>query len=127
MNKKIFNDKKIVIASHNKGKVNEIKDLLKPLNIDILSANNFKLKEPIENGLSFEKNALIKSSYVCKNTGIPSLSDDSGISTTTIENLSNSTQSQVVIPASTQDYRAQQSIVVPSSFNKSQAVSSKSD
>ena len=45
------------------------------------------------------------------------LSDDSGISTTTIENLSNSTQSQVVIPASTQDYRAQQSIVVPSSFN----------
>ena len=68
MNKNIFNDKKIVVASHNKGKVDEITDLLKPLNIDILSAKNFKLKEPIENGLSFEENALIKSSYVSKKT-----------------------------------------------------------
>ena len=73
MNKNIFNVKKIVIASHNNGKVREITDLLKPLNIDILSADNFNLKEPVENGLSFEENALIKSSYVQK-TGIPSLS-----------------------------------------------------
>ena len=75
----IFNDNKIVIASHNKGKVKEIKVMLKPLKIEVLSARDFNLKEPIEDGLSFEKNALIKSSYVSKNTGIPSLSDDSGI------------------------------------------------
>ena len=75
----IFNDNKIVIASHNKGKVKEIKIMLEPLKIEVLSAGDFNLKEPIENGLSFEKNALIKSSYVSKNTGIPSLSDDSGI------------------------------------------------
>ncbi len=86
MNKNIFNDKKIVVASHNKGKVDEITDLLKPLNIDILSAKNFKLKEPIENGLSFEENALIKSSYVSKKTGIPSLSDDSGICFSDLDN-----------------------------------------
>ena len=79
MKKYIFNDNKIVIASHNKGKVKEIENLLKPLKIEVLSANDFNLKEPIEDGLSFEENALIKSSYVCTNTGIPSLSDDSGI------------------------------------------------
>ena len=79
MKKYIFNDDKIVVASHNKGKIREIKIMLEPLKIEVLSADNFNLKEPIENGLSFEENALIKSSYVCKNTGIPSLSDDSGI------------------------------------------------
>ena len=79
MKKHIFNDNKLVIASHNEGKVEEIKIMLKPLQIEILSANDFNLKEPIEDGTTFEKNALIKSSYVCKKTGIPSLSDDSGI------------------------------------------------
>ena len=67
MKKYIFNDNKIVIASHNKGKVRELKELLDPLKIKVLSADKFNLKEPIENGLSFEENALIKSSYVSKN------------------------------------------------------------
>ena len=79
MKKYIFNNNKIVIASHNKGKVKEINIMLKPLKIEVLSANDFNLIEPIEDGFSFEENALIKSSYVSKNTGIPSLSDDSGI------------------------------------------------
>ena len=79
MKKHIFNDNKLVIASHNEGKVEKIKIMLKPLQIEVLSANDFNLKEPIEDGNTFEKNALIKSSYVCKKTGIPSLSDDSGI------------------------------------------------
>ena len=79
MKKYIFNDKKIVIASHNKGKVKEIRAMLNPLKVEVLSANDFNLKEPIEDGLTFEENALIKSSYVTKNTGIASLSDDSGI------------------------------------------------
>ena len=79
MSKYIFNSKKILIASHNIGKIKEIKVLLEPLKIEVLSADEFNLKEPIEDGLSFEKNALIKSSYASKITGIPSLSDDSGI------------------------------------------------
>ena len=79
MNKYEFNNKKIVIASHNKGKVEEIKILLRPLKIEVLSADDFNLKEPIEDGFSFEENSLIKSSYVSNSTGIPSLSDDSGI------------------------------------------------
>ena len=50
MNRRIFKDKKLVIASHNKGKIIEIKDLLTPLNIDILSAYDFNIEEPEENG-----------------------------------------------------------------------------
>ena len=79
MKKYKFNDSKIIIASHNKGKVKEIEVMLKPLKVEVLSADDFNLKEPIEDGLTFEENALIKSSYVSQNTGIPSLSDDSGI------------------------------------------------
>ena len=63
----VFKQKKIVIASHNKGKIKEIRDLLKPLKIEILSTDNFNLKEPIEDGSSFEENALIKSTYVSQN------------------------------------------------------------
>ena len=75
----IFKDEKIVIASHNTGKVKEIRAMLYPLKVDVLCANDFNLKEPIEDGSTFEENALIKSSYVSKNSGIASLSDDSGI------------------------------------------------
>ena len=47
MNKYNFNGNKLVIASHNKGKVKEIRVLLEPLNIKILSADDFNIKEPI--------------------------------------------------------------------------------
>ena len=79
MNKRVFKDKKLVIASHNKGKIIEIKELLAPLNIEILSAYDFNIEEPEENGTTFEENALIKSSFVTQKTGLPSISDDSGI------------------------------------------------
>ena len=76
---RIFKNKKLVIASHNKGKITEIKNLFKPLNIQILSAYDFDIEEPEENGLTFEENALIKSTFVTQHTGLPSISDDSGI------------------------------------------------
>ena len=79
MKSRIFNENKLVIASHNKGKINEIYELLKPLNIKILSAYDLKIKEPEENGSTFEQNALIKSSFVSSQTGLPCISDDSGI------------------------------------------------
>ena len=79
MNIRVFEGKKLVIASHNKGKVREIKELLKPLNIQILSAHELQITEPIEDGLTFEENALIKSKFVSKETGLPCISDDSGI------------------------------------------------
>ena len=79
MNIRLFEEKKLVIASHNKGKIKEIRELLKPLNIKILSADELQITEPIENGLTFEENALIKSRFVSKETGLPCISDDSGI------------------------------------------------
>ena len=79
MNIRLFEGKKLVIASHNIGKIKEIKDLLNPLNIDIVSARELQIIEPIENGSTFEENALIKSSFVSRATGLPCISDDSGI------------------------------------------------
>jgi XTP/dITP diphosphohydrolase len=79
MKKRIFEGNKLVIASHNKGKIKEINELLRPLNIEILSAHDLKVEEPEENGCTFEENALIKSAFVSKATGLPCLSDDSGI------------------------------------------------
>ena len=79
MRQRVFEGNKLVIASHNEGKIREIKDLLKPLKIDVLSAKDFNIIEPDENGISFEENALIKSTFSSKQSGFPSLSDDSGI------------------------------------------------
>ena len=53
MKSKVFKNKKIVIASHNKGKIKEIRELLEPLDIDILSSADFNLQEPVEDGYSF--------------------------------------------------------------------------
>ena len=72
-------DNKLVIASHNDGKVNEIRNLFKSEKIKVLTSKDFFLKEPEENGKSFEENALIKSKYTSINSGLVSLSDDSGI------------------------------------------------
>lgn len=79
MSTRIFKENKLVIASHNEGKIREIKELLKPLNIEIVSAYELRIDEPIENGKTFEENALIKSSFVSKATGLTCISDDSGI------------------------------------------------
>tara|TARA_B100001109_G_C18635475_1_gene368079 strand:- start:62 stop:664 length:603 start_codon:yes stop_codon:yes gene_type:complete len=69
---------KLLIGTNNKGKLREIKSLL-PKNIKIYSTSEFKLKSPIENGKTFKENSLIKSKYFSKKTGLPCLSDDSGL------------------------------------------------
>ena len=79
MQSRIFKDNKLVIASHNKGKIKEINELLNPLKIEIISASELGIKEPEENGKNFEENALIKSKFVSQKTKLPCISDDSGI------------------------------------------------
>ena len=79
MGSRIFKDNKLVIASHNKGKIKEINELLNPLKIEIISAYDLGIKEPEENGKNFEENALIKSKFVSQKTRLPCISDDSGI------------------------------------------------
>jgi len=81
MKKKIEINKKdkIIIASHNKGKVKEINLLLKPLKLEAIAISKYSNVEPLENGTTFEENALIKAHQANKLTGLNSLSDDSGL------------------------------------------------
>ncbi len=69
---------KLLIGTNNKGKLREIKNLL-PKYIKIHSTSEFNLKSPIENGLTFKENSLIKSKYFSKKTGLLCLADDSGL------------------------------------------------
>ena len=71
--------KKIVIASHNDGKVEEIRGLLKKYKFKIFSLKKFSHIEPKENGKTFIENSVIKAVNALKITGLPSISDDSGL------------------------------------------------
>ena len=68
----------LLIGTNNKGKYIEIRALL-PKYIKTYSADEFKLKSPRENGLTFEENSIIKSKYFSKKTKLLCLSDDSGL------------------------------------------------
>lgn len=70
---------KIVLASHNKGKLREIAALLEPLGISVVSAGDLGLEEPEETEDNFAGNARIKAHFAAKESGLPALSDDSGI------------------------------------------------
>ena len=78
MSLKIFG-KKIIIASHNLGKISEFRDLFIGYDIDLTSSVDFNIPEPEENGSTFSENALIKAKETMLSTGYISLSDDSGI------------------------------------------------
>lgn len=70
---------KLVIASHNAGKVREIRDLLAPFGIDPVSAADLGLPEPEETGTTFAENALLKAQASAEGSGIVALADDSGL------------------------------------------------
>lgn len=71
--------KTIVVASHNAGKIAEIADLIGPLGFSAKSAADLKFEEPEETGTTFEENAAIKALASAKASGMPALSDDSGL------------------------------------------------
>lgn len=70
---------RLVIASHNQGKVREIRALLAPFGIEPVSAADLGLPEPEETGTSFAENALIKARASAEGSGIVALADDSGL------------------------------------------------
>lgn len=74
-----FDGSKLVIASHNKGKVREIGELLEPFGVETISAGELDLPEPVEDGETFIANAEIKALAAAKASGLPALSDDSGL------------------------------------------------
>jgi XTP/dITP diphosphohydrolase len=72
-------DPRIVVASHNEGKVREIGELLAPLGLQPISAGSLDLPEPEETGVTFAENALIKAHAAAQASGLPALADDSGL------------------------------------------------
>ena len=76
---------KLVIATHNAGKLKEISALLAPYGLDCISAGSLGLPEPAETGTTFIANALIKARAAAEASGLPALADDSGLSVAALE------------------------------------------
>lgn len=70
---------KVVIATHNAGKLREMRDLMAPHGLEVVSAGELGLPEPEETGTTFRANARIKAEAAAQATGLPALADDSGI------------------------------------------------
>ncbi|MDA0221953.1 MAG: RdgB/HAM1 family non-canonical purine NTP pyrophosphatase [Proteobacteria bacterium] len=69
----------LVIASHNKGKLIEMHNLLQPFGVNITSVAEHGFVEPVETEDNFAGNARLKAHFAARGTGLPALSDDSGI------------------------------------------------
>lgn len=78
MGRKLQAGSKIVLASHNKGKLAELADLLRPYQVEIVSAGTLGLPEPEETAPDFAGNARIKALAAAVATGLPAFSDDFG-------------------------------------------------
>ncbi len=69
----------LVVASHNKGKLREIVELIQPFGIEVKSAEELGLDEPEETGTTFEANAILKAEAAAVASALTSLADDSGL------------------------------------------------
>jgi XTP/dITP diphosphohydrolase len=76
---------RLVIATHNPGKLAEMRELLAPYGIDATSAGELGLAEPDETGMSFRDNARIKAEAAAKAAGLPAFADDSGLVVDTLD------------------------------------------
>ena len=70
---------RLVVATHNPGKLREIRELLAPSGVDAVSAGELKLDEPEETGATFRDNAALKAEAAARASGIVALADDSGL------------------------------------------------
>ena len=70
---------RLVVATHNPGKLREIRELLAPSGVDAVSAGELKLDEPEETGASFRDNAALKAEAAARASGTVALADDSGL------------------------------------------------
>ena len=77
--RKLTRGTKVVVASHNAGKVWEINQLIAPYGLAAVSAGELGLAEPEETEPTFEGNALLKARAACAGSGLPALADDSGL------------------------------------------------
>ncbi|MEM7021233.1 MAG: RdgB/HAM1 family non-canonical purine NTP pyrophosphatase [Pseudomonadota bacterium] len=80
-----FHGTRLVLATHNPGKVREFEELLAPLGVQILSSGALGLPEPVEDGETFAANARIKARAAAKASELPALADDSGLAVRALE------------------------------------------
>jgi XTP/dITP diphosphohydrolase len=85
MSRKLASGQKLVLASHNSGKLREIESLLRPHGIEVVSAATLGLPEPEENAPDFAGNARIKAVAAATASGLAALSDDSGFCVATLD------------------------------------------
>ena len=71
---------KVVLATGNPGKVNELADLLRDFGMDIIAQTTLGVESAEETGLTFIENAILKARHAAAQTGLPAIADDSGIS-----------------------------------------------
>src|SRR5215211_3805566 len=70
---------KVIVATHNPGKLREMRELLAPYGIEAVSAGELGLPEPDETGTMFSENAAIKAHAAAQAAGLPAFADDSGL------------------------------------------------
>ncbi|SEN46285.1 dITPase [Paracoccus alcaliphilus] len=75
-----FTEKRLLVATHNAGKLSEMRALLAPYGVEVVGAAEAGLAEPVETEDNFVGNARIKARAAVTATGLPALADDSGIS-----------------------------------------------
>jgi XTP/dITP diphosphohydrolase len=80
-----FCEPRLVLATHNQGKVREFGTLLAPLGIEVIASGALGLAEPVEDGDSFAANARIKAHAAVGASGLPALADDSGLAVRGLE------------------------------------------
>jgi len=80
-----FAGPRLVVATHNRGKAQEIRSLLSPFGIEIVSAGELGLGAPAETGRSFEENATLKALAAARASRLPALADDSGLSVAALD------------------------------------------
>src|SRR6266849_1803041 len=79
MSRRLDRGERLVIASHNRGKLDEIAALLRPFGVETIGAGALGLPEPEETGASFEENAALKARLAADAAHLPALADDSGL------------------------------------------------
>lgn len=77
--RKLARGGRLVVASHNPGKLREIDDLVRPFGLAAVSAGSLGVSEPEETETTFAGNARLKALHSARTTGLPALSDDSGL------------------------------------------------
>jgi len=80
-----FAGPKLVVATHNRGKAGEIRTMLSPFGVEIVSAGELGLPVPEETGTTFEENATLKALAATRASGLPALADDSGLSVAALD------------------------------------------